>query len=320
MRLFKFSLMVLAGILCFGLYNIQAQFQWSDEISISQGNTPDLVIDPTTGQLHIIAMTNSGVKYIVTDKYGNVISQEMVPGAEKDRGMYKFGASLAIDSKKMPHVGFRVNESEYDYDVYYTYKTASGWSTPLKIADNVYRGYVVRLAIDGSDRVHFAHGSVTDENTVEGPVNYYIIQNGQITLEQHDIMKIRGDERLEIDVTPNGIAELVTGDYSYPSEGGPIYYWRSSAPAAQLTYRGDIHADDARGGSNGSPDLFVDAAGTVHICYGAEIDNSVANGPTVRYCRIENGIKVRDTRVTDNSELTGWIVPVGVASLAASED
>jgi hypothetical protein len=320
MKLFRFSLLLLAGILGLGLYTIQAQFQWSDEILISQGNTPDLVIDPTTGQLHITVMTNSGVKYIITDRNGNVIHQEMVPGAEKDRGMWRFGASLAIDSKKMPHIGFRVNESEYDYDVYYTRKTASGWSTPLKIADNVYRGYVVRLAIDGADRVHFAHSSVTDENTILGPISYYIIQNGQVTLEQHDIMQIRGDERFEIDATSQGLAELVTGDFSYPSEGGPIYYWRSSSPAAQMAYKGDIHADDARGGSNGSPDLFVDATGNVHVCYGAELDNSVMNGPTVRYCRIENGIKVRDTRVTANSELTGWKIPVGVASLAASED
>lgn len=320
MRLFRFSLIVLAGVLCFGLYNIQAQFQWSDEISISPGNAPDLVIDPTTGQLHLTAMTNSGVKYIIADKNGTVIHQEMVPGAEKDRGMGRFGASLAIDSKKMPHIGFRIKESDYNYDVFYTRKTASGWSTPLQIADNVFRGYVVRLAIDGSDRVYFAHGSVTDENTVLGPVNYYIIQNGQVTLEQHDIMRIRGDERLEIDVTSEGIAELVTGDFYYLPEGGPIYYWRSSSPAGEMVYKGDIHADEARVGSNGSPDLFIDAAGTVHVCYGAEIDNSVANGPTVRYCRIDDGIKVRDTRVTADSELTGWKIPVGVASLAASED
>ena len=320
MKFLSFSIMVLAGILCLGIYSIGAQFQWSDEIFISQGNTPDLVIDPSTGQLHIAAMTNNGVKYIITDKNGSVIHQEMVPGTENDRGMWRFGASLAIDSNKMPHIGFRENDFDVYYDVFYTHKTASGWSIPVKIADNVFRGYVVRLAIDGSDRVHFAHGSVTDESTILGPINYYIIQNNQIDLEQNDIMQIRGDERFEIDITPAGIVELVSGDLSYPPEGGPIYYWRSSAPASQLTYKGDIHDDDARGGANGSPDLFVDAAGNVHVCYGVEIDNSVSYGPTVRYSRIENGIKVRDTRVTANAELTGWKVPVGIASLAASED
>ena len=320
MRLFRFSLLLLAGILCLGIFNIRAQFQWSDEIFISQGNTPDLVIDPATGQLHLTVMTSSGVKYIITDRKGNVIHQEMVPGTENDRGMWWFGASLAIDSNKMPHIGFRENRFGVYYDVFYTYKTASGWSTPLKIADTVFRGYVVRLAIDSSDRVHFAHGSVTDENTILGPVNYHIIKNGEIELDQNDIIQIRGDERFEIDVTPDGVAELVTGDLSYPSEGGPIYYWRSSSPGAKMSYKGDIHGVDARGGANGSPDLFVDAAGNVHVCYGVEMDNSVTNGPTVRYCRVENGIKVRDTRVTANAELTGWKVPVGVASLAASKD
>jgi hypothetical protein len=320
MKFCRFFLMVLAGILYLGIYNIAAQIQWSNEISISQGNTPDLVIDPTTGQLHITAMTNSGVKYIIADRKGNVIHQEKVPGTEEDRGMWWFGASLAIDNNKMPHIGFRENEFDLYYDIFYTYKTTSGWSIPIKMADNVYRGYVVRLAIDGSDRVHFAHGSVTDVTTVLGPINYYIIQNNEIVLEQNDIIQIRGDERFEIDVTSEGIVELVSGDLSYPPEGGPIYYWRSDAPASQMTYKGDIHDGDARGGANGSPDLFIDAAGNVHVCYGVEMDNSVTYGPTVRYCRIENGIKVRDTRVTANAELTGWKVPIGVASLAASED
>jgi len=320
MKFVNFSLMLMAGILFLDIHDICAQFQWSDEIFISQGNTPDLVIDPATGQLHITAMTTNGVKYIITDKNGNVIHEEMVPGTEEDRGMWWFGASLAIDSNKMPHIGFRENDFDVYYDVFYTHKTASGWSTPIKIADNIYRGYVVRLALDGSNRVHFAHGSVTDESTIIGPINYYIIQNNEIALEQHDIMQIRGDERFEIDVTSAGIAELVSGDLSYPPEGGPIYYWRSGSPASKLNYRGDIHADDARGGANGSPDLFIDAAGNVHVCYGAEMDNSATYGPTIRYSRIENGIQLRDTRVTASAELTGWKVPVGVASLAASED
>jgi len=311
---------VLMVVSLLAISNGYSQVKWSDEIFITQGNTPDLVIDPTTGQLHLTAMTNSGVKYVITDRNGKVLHQEMVPGTENDRGLWRFGASLAIDSRKMPHIGFRENEYDNYYDVFYTYKQASGWSSPLKIADNIYRGYVVRLAIDGADRVHFAHGSVTDLNTVLGPINYYIIQNNKVVLSQNDIKQIRGDERFELDVTSAGIVELVSGDFSYPPEGGPIFYWRSGSVGGKLVYRGDIHDSDARGGANGSPDLFVDASGKVHVCYGAELDNSVTNGPTVRYARIENGTKVRDVRVTANGELTGWKIPVGVASLAASED
>ncbi|HEX9970964.1 MAG TPA: PKD domain-containing protein, partial [bacterium] len=57
--------------------------------------------------------------------------------------------------------------------------------------------------------------------------------------------------------------------------------------------------------------------------YGAGNDNTVAIGPTVRYCLIKNGIKIRDVRITDSGELNGDFTaggfPVGVASLAASE-
>lgn len=301
-----------------------AQFEWSEEIYASSGNTPDLVIDPETGNLHLLAMTNSGIKYTVLDKNGVEISHEMVPGTENDRGLGSFGASLAIDSQKRPHIGFRNKVSEnWIYDIYYTRKLGSGWTSPIKIADDQLRGYVVRLAADASDRIHFGHGSVTDTETNTGPVNYYIIEDGEITFEQHDIMKIRGDERFEMDVSAGGIVELVTGDLSYPSEGGPIFYWRSSEPGGALEYKGDIHDDvNARVGANGSPDIFVDADGNAHACYGVEIDRTVSNGPSVHYCRMVDGVKVRDTRVTVKDELTydDWIVPVGVASLAASQD
>ncbi|MDZ7263012.1 MAG: PKD domain-containing protein [candidate division KSB1 bacterium] len=320
MKRVMFPILCILSVLTGLLPLSYAQQPWSDEIFISQGNTPDLVIDPSDGRLHLTVMTNSGVKYIVTNSKGAILNQEMVPNTQNDRGLWKFGASLAIDSKKMPHIGFRDNEYDVVYDIYYTYKSASGWSTPLKIADNIYRGYMVRLAADSTDRIYFAHGAITDQETITGPVYYYIIQNNKVVLKQTNINQIRGDERFEMDATRAGIVELVTSDFSYPQEGGPIFYWRSSAPGGQLTYRGDIHADDARGGANGSTDLFIDATGTVHVCYGAEIDNSVYFPPTVRYARIENGVKVRDTRVTVSGELTGWKIPVGVASIAASED
>ena len=312
-------IILLAGIMIYGVPGGSAQFQWSNEISITPGNTPDMVIDPTTGQLHIVAMTTGGVKYVVTDRNGNVLSQEIVPGTEKDSGMWRFGATIAIDSKKMPHIGFRENVFGNYYDIFYTYKSESGWSKPLQIGDNVHRGYVVRVAIDGADRVHFCHSS-TDPVSNIGPIHYYIIQNNKIIFDQHDIMQIRGDERFEMDVTPDGIVELVSGDLSYPSAGGPIFYWRSSAPGSKLIYKGDIHSHEAQGGANGSPDLFIDAAGYVHVCYGAELDYSVADPPTVRYSRIKDGSVLRDIHVTDSGELQEWKVPVGVASLAASED
>jgi len=312
------SLSVLGGTASF------SQTEWSDAIFISSGNTPDLVIDPQTGTLHLVVMTSAGVKYIVLDRNGVEKSHEMVPGAESDRGMSNFGASLAIDSQKRPHVGYRIKVSDnWIYDIYYTRKLETGWASSMKIADDQLRGYVVRLAADSADRIHFGHGSVTNTETNTGPVNYYIIENGAISLEQHNVMQIRGDERFELDATPEGIVELVSADYSYPDEGGPIFYWRSGAAGGELVYKGDIHdASVARGGANGSPDLFIDAAKNVHVCYGAEIDRSITEGPSVHYCRLVNGAKVRDVRVTSNGELTAqdWIVPIGIASVAASED
>ena len=74
-----------------------------------------------------------------------------------------------MDSQGFPHIGYRDYRGDKEYDLYYIYKSSSGWSSPLKIAEKVLRGYVVRLAVDDADRVYYCHSSVTDIPTNTGP-------------------------------------------------------------------------------------------------------------------------------------------------------
>ncbi|MEE4312312.1 MAG: malectin domain-containing carbohydrate-binding protein [candidate division KSB1 bacterium] len=293
---------------------------WSSPIQISSGDTPDLDIHKGTGNLHLLVMKN-GVTYFKLDRYGNVVLEENVPGAENDEGMMRFGASIAVDSQDYPHIGYRVYRSSNRYDLYYTYKSATGWSTPLKIGDNVLRGYVVRLAADSADRIYYCHSSVTDVVTNTGPVHMYVLQNGAVIYHQDNIDQTRGDERYEVDVSDGGFLDLIAGDLSYPSSGGPIYYWRSNTPGGQLGYMGDFHNNiDARPGENGSPDVFVDDVNGTHVCYGVAIDQTVDKMPSLRYLRFSNGGKVRDVRVTRKGELDDWKFKMGIGSIAASAD
>ncbi|MBN1155238.1 PKD domain-containing protein [candidate division KSB1 bacterium] len=294
--------------------------EWSDPIPVSSGgNTPDFDIHKQSGDLHVVVMKD-GVTYIRMDRYGNKLSEEVVPGTQNDVGMMSFGASVAVDSKGYPHVGYRYARGNNYYDLYYIYKTSAGWSNPQKLGNNVLRGYVVRLATDEQDRIYFCHSSVDNTTTNTGPVHMYIIKDGSILLHQNNITQTRGDERYELDVSDEGIVDLIAADLSYPSQGGPIYYWRSSSVAGQLNYRGDFHHPETLGGENGSPDVFVDDAGNAHACYGSHYDRTINRLPSFHYLRLENGTKVRDVRVTDEGELLTWKFGLGIGSIAASSD
>jgi len=293
--------------------------EWSEAIQISSGDTPDFDIHPANGHLHVTAMKD-GVTYYELDEWGNILHEEVVPGSENDQGMMYYGASIAVDSEGYPHVGYRYNRGNNRFDVYYTYKTASGWTTPYRVASNILRGYMVRLAIDSADRVYFCHSSVIHTDTNTGPVNLYIFEDGNIVFHQDNINQIRGDSRYELDVSEDGYVDLVAGDLSYPSQGGPVYYWRTAEVGGSLEYIGDIHHEDGKGEPNDSPDVFVDASNNTHICYGMAVDRGINNNPSLRYVRFKNGTKISETRVTEQGELVGWKFNIGIGSIAASAD
>lgn len=327
MKKFPVILFILLSLyLITGFSRLLAQ-QWSDPIYLSAGTNPDLVIDPETGELHIVAIIESkGVLYLRTNRYGEKLDSVIVPNTAFEKGMLHFGPTIAVDSQKYPHIGFRRHIGITDrYSVYYTRKTETDWTQPLTIAEKVIRGFMVRMAIDGHDVVHFAHGSV-DPNwpNITGPVHYYILADDAIQFEQHNIIQIRADERFELDVSPDGIVNLVTSDFHYPPnppEGGPLFYWRSRSVGDSLEYVGDLRHDEVKTGAIGSSDIFIDPAGNTHVCYGVEQDESIANKVSVHYCRIKDGVKILDKRITKYGELQeGERMPVTFPSVAAGKN
>ena len=94
-------------ILCFSLPLLGQQ--WSEPITISSGDTPDIDIDPITGNMYILTMKN-GVTLTKVSPGGTILEQENVPGAEFDEGGGHFGASVAVYSRGYPHVCYRFYE------------------------------------------------------------------------------------------------------------------------------------------------------------------------------------------------------------------
>ena len=298
---------------------------WSDPILITQGSTPDFTIDPNSGRLHIITMIN-GATYTVTDYEGNILSSYVVPGSDLDIGLQHRGATIDIDSQGYPHVVYRnlVEGTSYWYDIYYTFQSGTGWSEPILLDENIQRGYVVRIAVDGFDHVHILRSEAHPVLGVPyGQVQYYQIQNGSVVMDRlftnPDPVNYRVDNRFEIDAEPDGQVHVILGCVS--RYDGPVTYHHSSDGGSTFTIVEDIHDEDCPN-RNGDPDVFVDTEGNIHFIYGTNVDTSVTGLPSVRYSRYESGVRIRDVRVTDNGELpvyrggNGW----GEGSVASTED
>ncbi len=299
--------------------------EWSDPILIASGDTPDIDIDPITGNIYILSMKN-GVTLTKVSPEGLILEQENVPGAESDRGGGHFGASVAVDSKGYPHVCYRYYDGPDDdgtptYTVFYVKKDAQGWRDRIWLAQNVRRGYVIRIDVDENDVAHIAQGFIYDD--IFGRIRYYRIIENQI--EKQEVLGLdypyiyRGDDRLEITTSPGGRVEIVSG---VPNPNGPVYYLVSKDSGDKFSNYGDIHSSDSNYQSrNGSPDIAVDSVGNVHICYGFSEDLTRNEQPSVRYARFENGNKAIDLAATPKDYLSEWEkAGMGLGSIACSDN
>ena len=78
--------------------------QWSEPILISGGDTPDIDVDPVTGNVYILTMKN-GVMLTKVSPDGIILEQENVPGAGNDEGGGHFGASVAVGASASASAG-----------------------------------------------------------------------------------------------------------------------------------------------------------------------------------------------------------------------
>ncbi|MBD3289718.1 hypothetical protein GF337_13005, partial [candidate division KSB1 bacterium] len=308
--------MICKGVRFFLLFLVLVSFnspafaqEWSDEISVELPGTdmtilPEFDIDPNTGHLHIVTMISPrGVLYTETDADGNILQQYPLDYASRDKNGNgnNYGATVTVDAQGRPHICYREYYSgdPPKFSTYYTYYNGSSWVSPTKISHQVMRGWMIRADIGRDGKVHIARGSMANNPGEEliGPVKYFRFNNGSPESTTDDIYRYRADDRVEIDATYENQVHLILGCPDYPPQGGPVWYWRSF-DNGDTWKKSEIHNPNARGG-NGSPDLFVDASGNVHIVYGSELDYEINRMPSVRYARFENDSHQFDVRVTD---------------------
>jgi len=305
-----FSLMLINGALA----------DWSDLIPISAGNTPDLAIDRNNGTVHILTI-HTGLKYTKCDPDGNIISQEPVPGADQEQGGTNFGASIAVDTEGNPHIVFRVRkQGSAEYAGYYIYKRSNGtWSTPLQLYPFTERGYNLRIAVDGFNNVHIVHSRYVGDGL--GKLTYFRINNGTITITHPDFSggyKYRTNDHVEIDVSRGGKVYIVAG---CPVDGATFQCFVSHDQGQTLTILGNVH-DTSLQEHTGSPDVFVDATGNIHITYGSDRDRDAGYLQSVRYSKWVATDQWININVTDRDELENWGDGMnhGIGSIAASDE
>ncbi len=322
--------LVLFSSIIIRVNNLYAQenWHWSDPIDIlSLGDTPDFDMDRKNSHLHIISMKKEiggGVRYTEIDSVGNIIvNAQKVPIDYRDVGGIYYGATIAVDQQGYPHICYRRHlDNDWFYSLYYIYKTDSGWSNDKKIVGNVERGYIVRMDIDGNNRVHIVHSSLSDSSW--GKVTYYQIQNGQVInplteaitdpLNSTDIV-FRLDNRFEIESSYDGKVHVVLG---CPFQKyGKITYYYSNDGGENFIKWGHLQSPDCKRRS-GDPDVFLDQVGNIHFCYGTDHDKALNNEPSLRYVRMSDGV-IQEHNVVNHKgsmlECTKW----GFGSIAASD-
>jgi chitodextrinase len=305
------------GLFLFCIFFVPAlysQWEWSKPILICRGVAPDMDFDRKTGRLHIVSMF-TGAVYTQMDSLGTILRQEVVPGSEGDFGGWTFGAAIAVDKNGNAHVCYR-NSDVFYFNLFYTHQSGQDWSRPLQLAYNVYRGYMVRMAIDGSDWVHVVR--TIPQSDLEGKLSYMRIINDRIDKQLDWIQDYHGELRLEIDATPYGFLHVVAG--CPIANNGSVTYYRSEDGGYSLNSYGDIHAGTCTG-RNESADVFADRVGDIHICYGSQRDEDVGNKPSIRYVRFKEKQKVRDLAVTKEGDIFPWLGGEGwgICSIAATD-
>jgi hypothetical protein len=309
------------------IFVLNAQVEWGDPKIVCEGAHPDFAIDRETGNLHIIVLsTNLGVVYVLADSAGNILNtpDEKVPGSEGDYSYYPIGsASIAVDHNGYPHVCFanrlrKHRDDYYYYDVVYTMKNDNGWTEPVKLAEGVFKGYLVRIAVDGNGRAHIVRCVTTDATEPYATVTYYRINNGVLDFTQENLQPYRIDNSMEIDASEGGIAHLVLGS---PDPQGTISYFRTKTKEKKFALVNKLQTLYNKG-RTGSPDVFLDPSGNVHFCYGTLTDVDLNMKPSVRYVRYEGSNQTVNVPVTYEGELdtwkngNGW----GLGSVAATDD
>ena len=279
---------------------------WQGPKPVSNGKSPDMEVDPITGELHVVSIDYGGILYTKLDQDCEVIEgPSHIPNTTVDNGGYGFSPAIAVDKNGVVHVVYRSTPLPPSFNLYYVYKSGATWSDPIQISNNVPRGYAIDMAVDQNNVVHLVQGRADNVGTLLGSFDYYQIYNNSIRLAQLSVGTYRADNRLAVEASEDGDIHVVTTNRAV--DDIPIDYYVSAGGMGSLVFVEDIHSPSAFS-RNGAADVFADNAGALHFVYGTRYDSDLGNAGSIRYVQYNAGTSVYDKPITPQTG-TGSLLP-----------
>lgn len=287
MRIFKISHLVLIGVLVALLLPLTAAAatNWSLPFALGSGSTKPAVAVDANGQQHFVWWEPSQRKIQYVSCTGTDGSNCTAAINLPSQGA-SYYPNIAIDPQGRPNVVF---ETKYggSYQVFWTRKESSGWSTPVKISNHPY-SELPAIAIGTNGVIHVVYQSKQD-NT--GYVYYTKNKNG-VWRRTKALTKVQSDQPLstfanlaeqesihpEAKLLSNGFFPHIALDSSNRAHA----VWNAPSPYG-IRYRFQTGGKKwskiitvAGGHKDQTPDIAIAPNGTVGIIWGRYDDFNTA--------------------------------------------
>ena len=279
-----------------------AQLAWTEVTTLS-GKNPALAPAPGGG-VHV-ALADGSVRHVELDSQGNALVDELVPGTDGAASGYGFGPAIAVAAGAV-HVAFAKDEGSWMMRGFWVADPGSGWTSPLELQGPTERGYAPSIALDGDGTAHVLFGAAT--NVPFGVANYYRVSGGAVSSTHPALIEWRADDRTAIVAGPNGAVHALGG---YPSPSGHVSVAYSSSGGT--TFGTPIELQPPNVGSQrvGQPHAAVDAAGALHLVFGAD---------AVHYATLSGDSVQQTSEVTPAASLAPWHLSIGIARIGLLGD
>ncbi len=276
--------------------------EWTFRGRIADGGQLDAVRGPGA-TIHVVSS-----RYYQLDATGAVVVDE--DQGDERQGALDFPPALAVGEDGSVHLVTRHGGSfDAGHELRYRHRSAAGsWDVDFTFSAPEHRNYVVGAAWAGAGQVVLLHseGGADVWGTLHlwdaGPAG--AVAAGVLD----DIWRADTDARLR---GRSGTVYLVSGRCD-PS-GTAHFTWGAAGVGLEGRLAANLQSHAAGTGRRGFPDLHVDAAGDVHVVYGAQYE--------LYYNRYDaTGTRQLGTDVRVFDGLGDWHLSTGLGAVAGADD
>ena len=278
---------------------------WTFHGKVADGRQFDAVTGPDNKRVHLIS---SAYYQFASD--GRRLVVENV-GDEK-QGSLDFPPALAVDPAGNVHVITRHGTSgaSTGFDIRYRMRNADGgWSDDFYVGAREARNYVVGIAAPATGSVYHHYTKAGDN--VWGDVRIWQKNNA---FSSGLLGNIGGIWRADTDARMRGLGNKVFLVSGKCDGSGKTYFTHCTTGSNCFNeLAANIRTHTAGNYRKGSPDLYVDKNGHVHITYGSQFEVYYN-----RYDHRQQPVFAQDKRIF--SGLGSWHLQFGLSAVAASDD